>query len=117
MSLKFSCVSSGSSGNCYFLENGSNVVFVDVGIPLKTILSSVDETVFSGKNIHLFITHEHHDHIAGLKPFINRFAPKVYSSQGTASTLDKKGIDVSEFLILEGGVNTFWILSPLYLFT
>jgi len=103
LSLKFSCVSSGSSGNCYFLENGSNVVFVDIGIPLKTITTNVDISIFHGKNIHLFITHEHHDHIAGIKPFINKFAPKVYVSQGTADVLYGKGIDVSNFFILDGG--------------
>jgi len=103
LSLKFNCVASGSSGNCYFLENGKNIIFVDVGIPLKTILSNFDESIFQNKQIHLFITHEHHDHIAGIKPFINRFSPKVYASEGTTLAISKKGIDTAPFLILEGG--------------
>ena len=96
-------MASGSSGNCYFLENGRNIVFVDVGVPLKTILEAVDETVFTGKQIHLFITHEHTDHIAGIKPFLNRFSPKVYSSEGTAKAIGAKDIDTAHFYILEGG--------------
>lgn len=104
MSLKFSCISSGSSGNCYFLENSENVVFIDVGIPFKVIREHVDLDSFAGKQIHLFITHEHHDHIAGIKPFINKLAPKVYASEGTANAISGKGIDVSGFLILGGSV-------------
>ncbi|XOB65776.1 MBL fold metallo-hydrolase [Deferribacteres bacterium DY0037] len=104
MSLKFSCVSSGSSGNCYFIENGEHVVFVDVGIPLKTIKANVDIDRFAGKQMHLFITHEHHDHVAGLKPFLNKFSPSVYLSEGTAQAISAKGIDVSQFYILNGFV-------------
>lgn len=103
MSLTFNCVASGSSGNCYFLQNGRNIIFVDVGIPLKSIMSSVDGSIFEGKEIHLFITHEHHDHIAGIKPFLNKFAPRVYTSEGTAKAISGKGIDTSHFLILESG--------------
>jgi len=103
MSLIFNCVASGSSGNCYFLQNGNHIVFVDIGIPLKNILSNVDISVFEEKQVHLFITHEHHDHIAGIKPFINKFAPKVYTSEGTAAAISLKGVDTSAFFILEGG--------------
>ncbi|PLX68163.1 MAG: ribonuclease Z [Denitrovibrio sp.] len=103
MSLKFNCVASGSSGNCYFLENASNVIFVDVGVPFKRISECVDISQFDGKQIHLFITHEHHDHIAGIKPFINKFAPKVYASEGTTHAISSKGIDTAPFLILECG--------------
>jgi len=103
LSLTFSCVSSGSSGNCYFIENGEHVVFVDVGLPLKAIKECVDINSFAGKQVHLFITHEHHDHIAGLKPFLNKFEPKVYLSHGTAGAIGEKGHDVSHFFILHGG--------------
>jgi phosphoribosyl 1,2-cyclic phosphodiesterase len=95
-------VASGSSGNCYFIEYGGNIVFVDAGVPLKNIIESTDPAVFENKQVHLFITHEHHDHIAGLRPFINRFAPKIYTSHGTASAISAKDIDTSAFFILEG---------------
>lgn len=103
MSLVFNCVASGSSGNCYFIEFEDKVIFVDVGVPFKRISEAVDVSRFSGKDVHLFITHEHTDHIAGIKPFINRFSPNVYSSEGTALALEKQAGDISSFYILESG--------------
>lgn len=102
MSLKFTCVASGSSGNCYYLENGEHIVFVDVGVPFKTIAANADIESFEGKQIHLFITHEHTDHIAGIKPFINKFSPRVYTSEGTAKAIGAK-VDTSLFFVLEAG--------------
>lgn len=103
MSINFNCVSSGSSGNCYFLETADKAVFVDVGVPLKSILSVADVNRLTGKEIHLFITHEHNDHISGLKPFVNRFSPKIYSSEGTAHALHKAVGHLSHVYVLEGG--------------
>jgi phosphoribosyl 1,2-cyclic phosphodiesterase len=99
--MTFNCVSSGSSGNCYFLELADRVVFVDCGVTMKSIMSAVDITRFQGKEIQLFITHEHHDHVSGLKPFINRFSPKIFSSEGTASAL--YGTLGQHIYVLDGG--------------
>lgn len=99
--MTFNCVSSGSSGNCYFLELADRVVFVDCGVPMKSIMSAVDITRFQGKEIQLFITHEHHDHVSGLKPFINRFSPKIFASEGTASAL--YGTLGQHIYVLDGG--------------
>lgn len=103
MSIRFNCVSSGSSGNCYFLESADKAVFIDVGVSLKSILAAVGEKRFENKEIHLFITHEHHDHISGIKPFVNRFNPKIYSSEGTAHAIHKAVGHLSHIYILEGG--------------
>lgn len=89
MGLTFNCVSSGSSGNCYFMEYDDRVVFVDTGVPLKAITECAGTDRFRDKEVHLFVTHEHHDHVAGLKPFINRFKPLIYASEGTAAAIDK----------------------------
>lgn len=103
MELKFGCVSSGSSGNCYFMEYGDRVVFVDVGVPLKSILACEGTDRFAEKEVHLFITHEHHDHISGLKPFINKFKPVIYASEGTAAAIDSVVDSKSGLFVLKGG--------------
>ncbi len=103
MDITFNCVSSGSSGNCYFLETPDSAVFIDCGVPLKYILSVADEKRLLDKEIHLFITHEHHDHISGLKPFVNRFSPKIYASEGTASAIDDSIGHLSHIYVLKGG--------------
>ncbi|MCD8553931.1 MBL fold metallo-hydrolase [Seleniivibrio sp.] len=101
--MTFNCVSSGSSGNCYFLELDDRVVFVDCGVTMKSITAAIDTTRFQGKEIQLFITHEHHDHVSGLKPFINRFSPKIFASEGTASALYGTVGATSHIYVLDGG--------------
>lgn len=92
---------SGSSGNCCCIENGDNLVFIDAGTAYKNVVDALSETDLSGKRISLFLTHEHNDHIKGLKPFINKLKPTVYTSEGTAGELERKGFDVSRFMIID----------------
>lgn len=97
--LKLNVISSGSSGNCYILETKNRYIVVDIGVPLYKIKS---EFVFDdNKKIDLFITHEHIDHISGLKPFINTFNPQIYTSEGTAFQIHKKKIEPEHFFVLD----------------
>lgn len=97
--LKLNSLASGSSGNCYIMETTNRYVMVDVGLPLYKI-----ENLFNfspEKPIDLFITHEHTDHVVGIKPFIKKYKPNVYSSEGTALSLSLKNIDASDFYIMD----------------
>ncbi|MDK2791506.1 MAG: hypothetical protein PWQ25_369 [Deferribacteres bacterium] len=92
-------LSSGSSGNCYIIETENRYVVVDVGLPLYRLKDFI--TFEKYKAIDLFITHEHTDHIGGIKPFLNKFKPNVYTSEGTAWQLNIKGINCEGFYILD----------------
>ncbi|MFP4402274.1 MAG: MBL fold metallo-hydrolase [Candidatus Nanoarchaeia archaeon] len=72
MVLKINSISSGSSGNCYIMENGcGNQVYyylVDCGISYNTLRDfCIEHLVNMDLITHIFITHEHSDHIKGLK--------------------------------------------------
>ena len=97
--LKLNVIGSGSSGNCYILETNNRYIVVDIGVPLYKVRDEI--TFEEGKTIDLFITHEHVDHILGLKPFINAFNPKVYTSEGTAFQIHKKKIEPEHFFVLD----------------
>ena len=45
--MEFSALASGSSGNCFYVENNSNAVLVDAGISAKQI---VERLFILGKN-------------------------------------------------------------------
>ena len=68
MELNFCSLSSGSSGNCYYLGNENNGILIDAGIPSGTI-----RKLLKNKNISLqaimgvLVTHMHTDHIRGLE--------------------------------------------------
>jgi len=92
---------SGSSGNCCCIEHGDNLIFIDAGAAYKHVADALSETELNNKRISLFLTHEHNDHIKGLKPFLNKLNPTVYTSEGTACELERKGFDVSRFMIID----------------
>jgi phosphoribosyl 1,2-cyclic phosphodiesterase len=92
---------SGSSGNCSCIEHKDNLIFIDAGTAFKNIMEALNETELHSKRISLFLTHEHSDHVKGLQPFLTKLKPTVYTSEGTAHQLEKKGFDVSRFMILD----------------
>lgn len=83
---------SGSSGNATYIEfSDNNGVLVDVGRSAKQIEKSLFENNISMNNIKaIFLTHEHTDHVLGLKTFSRRHNIKIYGSQGTINAAKDK---------------------------
>ncbi len=89
---RFSTLYSSSKGNCIFVGGSGGSILIDAGVSAKKIeyaLTEIGEPIESVKAI--FVTHEHSDHISGLRAFASRYGIKVYSSRGTLSALDKGG--------------------------
>ena len=40
--MKLKCLGSGSSGNCYILENDSEALIIEAGIPFMTVKKALD---------------------------------------------------------------------------
>lgn len=59
--MKLTCLGSGSSGNCYLLESGGELLIIDAGVKFKTLLANSRLTSFS-RVAGVLITHEHKDH-------------------------------------------------------
>ncbi|MCA9495954.1 MAG: MBL fold metallo-hydrolase [Nanoarchaeota archaeon] len=83
-------LASGSSGNCFFIENESGIkVLVDLGLSFgktKEILESRNIDINSINAI--FITHEHSDHIKGFDIFLKKLDCDFYISKGTYEGLN-----------------------------
>ena len=94
-------LATGSSGNCAFIESQDNIIFIDIGISFRKLSKLIDINKFQNKNIYLFITHEHSDHIAGLSAFTEKLKPVIFTGEGTADALKEKKIDVYDFYILK----------------
>jgi phosphoribosyl 1,2-cyclic phosphodiesterase len=68
MNLDFCSLSSGSSGNCYYLGNGFHGILIDAGIPATSIRRFLKNINISMQSIMgVLITHNHIDHIRGLE--------------------------------------------------
>ncbi len=84
MSLYIASLNSGSNGNCYYIGNEDEAVFVDVGISCKEIEKRMLRLGLSIKKIKaVFISHEHTDHILGLEVFSKKYELPVYITEAT----------------------------------
>ena len=73
MKLNFCSLSSGSSGNCYYLGNEFHGILIDAGISATSIrrfLKTMDISIQSIMGV--LITHNHTDHIKGLEVLTRR---------------------------------------------
>lgn len=84
-------LSSGSKGNCFYVENNRDALIFDAGISMKEILKRLD---FVGGDPELvraiFITHEHVDHIRGALTFSKKFNIPLYATEGTIQEIISK---------------------------
>lgn len=83
--MEFSALASGSSGNCFYVENNGSAVLVDAGISAKQI---VERLFVLGKNPEkvkaIFITHEHSDHVRGADVFARKFNVPIFATKKTS---------------------------------
>ena len=99
---------SGSSGNSYYIGTGEHGILVDAGRTAKQMegaLSANDINISSVRAI--FVTHEHTDHVKGLRVLASRHHIKVYSSMGTLEALNDMQILSGKFpcdVISENGI-------------
>lgn len=62
---------SGSSANCTFIENDGRAILIDAGAGIKKTGQALNSIGSGYDNVEaIFITHEHSDHIAGLKTIL-----------------------------------------------
>lgn len=79
---------SGSKGNCTYIGNADAGILIDAGVSAKRL-----ETALLARDIDprrlaaVFVTHEHSDHVAGLRVFVRRYHIPVYATAGTMAAL------------------------------
>lgn len=90
--IQLSTLYSGSSGNATYIGNNESGILVDIGKNAKQTTMSLSSLGLEPECVKaVFITHEHSDHIAGLRVFCNRHNIPVYASRGTLEVLEEKG--------------------------
>jgi len=89
---RFASLFSGSSGNSTYIGCGAGGILVDVGVSAKGVQAALAELDVEISSIHaIFVTHEHCDHIAGLRVFASRHNIPVYASRQTLAALEEAG--------------------------
>lgn len=90
---RFCSLYSSSSGNCTYIGSSQGGILVDIGVSAKrTTEALADIGVDPSSVAAIFITHEHWDHINGVRVFAERHGIKVYASEGTLAGMDEAGV-------------------------
>ena len=80
--MKVSVLSSGSKGNCTYIETINHKILIDIGTSALYVERSLRTIGVEPKDIDMiFITHAHIDHVGGLRVFCKKYNPKVYISE------------------------------------
>ncbi len=84
MSLFIASLNSGSNGNCYYIGNGTDAVFIDAGLSCRDTEERMERLGLSMDAVKaIFISHEHSDHIAGLSGLTAKYGIPVYITPAT----------------------------------
>ena len=82
---------SGSSGNCSVVEKDGKFILIDVGKSAKITNAALKDAGLDIKNLQgVLVSHEHSDHIKGLKVFLKNIHVPLYTNPATADYLVKR---------------------------
>jgi len=76
--MKITVLASGSKGNATIIETNQKTILIDAGITLKNAAKRYQKEI--AKIDAIIITHSHDDHIKGLRSFLKKYHPKLYSN-------------------------------------
>ncbi len=83
---------SGSSGNSIYISAKETKILVDAGVSAKKLGIALDEIGEQAENISaIFITHEHIDHIKGLRVFASKYNIPVFAHNDVINSMKSTG--------------------------
>lgn len=89
MTLKYSVLASGSTGNAIYVENEDFKLLVDAGLSGKQVEKLMKEAgTDPGSLDALLVTHEHSDHIKGVGVIARRYNLPVYANEATWEAME-----------------------------
>lgn len=90
MGIRFSVLSSGSTGNATIIENEDVRLLVDTGLSMKRVEQLLQEREMSAADLDaILVTHEHSDHIKGLGALARKYDLPIYANEKTWEALHK----------------------------
>ncbi len=102
--LGITVLGSGSHGNALLIHCGGAGILVDAGFSLKELrrrlqAAGLPESMIRG----IIVTHEHNDHISGLRVCANHFQVPVYMTRKCADVLRHRDADLGQLSLFAPG--------------
>jgi phosphoribosyl 1,2-cyclic phosphodiesterase len=91
MSLRFSVLASGSTGNAFYIESGEEKILVDAGLSGKRMEQLLSQVNIDPHELsRILVTHEHSDHIKGLGIMARRYNLPIYANEKTWKAMENQ---------------------------
>lgn len=113
---KYISLYSGSTGNCSVVEEDGKFILIDMGKSARYTNNALNTLGLDLKNLQgILVSHEHSDHIAGLKVFLKKVKVPVFTNAATAdymiehtmlpddvqiNNIDLSGVNIGNFHIV-----------------
>lgn len=111
MTLRFSVLASGSTGNAFYIESKEQRLLVDAGHSGKQMDLLFEKIDIDPKTLTgILVTHEHTDHIKGLGVLARKYNLPIYANERTWKAMEPKLGNLSidqKFYFSTGDVRTF----------
>ncbi|SEP59362.1 Phosphoribosyl 1,2-cyclic phosphodiesterase [Virgibacillus subterraneus] len=89
MTLRFSVLASGSTGNAFFIESDQEKLLVDAGLSGKQMDRLLGEVQVNPSSLTgILVTHEHSDHIKGLGIIARKYNLPIYANDKTWKAME-----------------------------
>ncbi len=86
--LRYCALFSGSGGNSTYIGTANGGLLIDAGVSAKRIETALYQRCVDPRSIRaVLVTHEHSDHIAGLRVLCKRYGWPLIASNGTLSAM------------------------------
>lgn len=101
--MRFAVLGSGSGGNATVIEAAGTRVLVDAGLSARQITVRLAQMGISPDSLDaVLLTHEHGDHIRGLRVLMKSLRAPIYANPATAHVV-REGLDGAKWKIFESG--------------
>ena len=98
-------LASGSRGNSLLIESACSRILVDVGISCRKLTGKLEELDISPGTIDaILVTHEHQDHVSGLRPTARKYGVPYFLSRKTLEALTPRIGVIGGSCVIESGV-------------